>query len=384
MKVEREIAGIALPFMAGVLITAHAEQSFCIDYQAVSIISLGVTAMVLVWLLYRYRSADKDIAWREKWSDSSIRSVVCLGVFSCGVLSAATELFMGIEWPSSRSEIMARQIQSGLQLAIDSIPFQSTDTGALIKALLTGDRSSLSPAVTSAFRASGASHILALSGLHLGIIYMIFSKLSGILGNGRNARRYRSLILILLCGTYTMATGAGASIVRAFLFIFLTEIARLCGRGRSLSQLLFASLLLHLTISPLSVLSVSFQLSYSAMAGIAFIFPWVKGLWPEKDTAETTTGRHLSRAMRWIWTSAALSISCQLTTGPLAYIYFGTFPKYFLLTNLIALPLTGILIPCAALTLCLSAIGICPMIVVTLTERFSDTLTWALEVIATM
>ena len=201
MKVEREIAGIALPFMAGVLITAHAEQSFCIDYQAVSIISLGVTAMVLVWLLYRYRSADKDIAWREKWSDSSIRSVVCLGVFSCGVLSAATELFMGIEWPSSRSEIMARQIQSGLQLAIDSIPFQSTDTGALIKALMTGDRSSLSAAVTSAFRASGASHILALSGLHLGIIYMIFSKLSGILGNGRNARRYRSLILILLCGT---------------------------------------------------------------------------------------------------------------------------------------------------------------------------------------
>jgi competence protein ComEC len=62
------------------------------------------------------------------------------------------------------------------------MPFQSPDTGALLKALLTGNRSSLSPAVIEAFRTSGASHILALSGLHLGIIYAIFSKGLAVLG----------------------------------------------------------------------------------------------------------------------------------------------------------------------------------------------------------
>ena len=120
------------------------------------------------------------------------------------------------------------------------------------------------------------------------------------------------------------------------------------------------------------------------MAGIAYIFPWLKGLWAKPNDAQTAAGRIMVRAMRWIWNSTTLSISCQITTGPLAYIYFGTFPAHFMLTNLLALPLTGILIPFAVLTLSLSFIGICPEFIIQTTEGICLTLIRTLEIIATM
>ena len=88
--------------------------------------------------------------------------------------------------------------------------------------------------------------------------------------------------------------------------------------------------------------------------------------------------------MRWIWNSLALSISCQITTGPLAYMYFGTFPQHFLLTNLIALPLTGVLIPSALLTLCLSCLGCCPAWLAAITDFLAQTTIHSLHIISTM
>lgn len=377
MKVEREIAGFALPFAAGVIVTAYAGKSFCSGFHIISVYAFAAISIALICL--SSRRSRKDLA---------IEALICAGAIGCGALSAAAGLSADINPPASRLESLAEDFGSGMQRAIEAIKFQSPDAGALIKALLTGNRSSLSPAVTEAFRASGASHILALSGLHLGIIYVIFSKALVILGNGSHARRWRSGLVISLCGFYTLATGAGPSIVRAFIFILLNEIAGLSGRYNSLAQVLLASLILQLAFSPLSSITVGFQLSYAAIAGIAFIFPWLKSFWPEEDAEgenpSTAAGRMLTSAGRWIWTSAALSISCQLTAGPLAYIYFGTFPKHFLLTNLLALPLTGILIPSAVLTLFLSAIGWCPTSIIRITEFLADLLVWLLNVISTL
>lgn len=382
MRVEREIAGFALPFAAGVLITAYAEKSFCTDSQAVSYIALTAAVIVLPFLHFRER-----IGCRGRWRDFAIWLSIGLVAFGLGALSAATGISLSLDWPLSQLEFLAGRFGNGLQQTIDAMPFQDQDTEALIKALLTGNRDSLSPDVTESFRASGASHILALSGLHLGLIYLLFLKLLGILGNSIWARRCRSCLLILLCGFYTLATGAGASIVRAFLFILLSEAGKLSRRHTSLVQILFAALLLQLIVSPLSILSVSFQLSYAAMVGIAFVFPWLKGFWPEENNEKkcVSIGEKLIRKpARWIWNSAAMSISCQLTAGPLAYIYFGSAPKHFLLTNLLALPLAGILIPSAALTAFLSAIGCCPSIMTQAVEAIAGLLTWALEIIATM
>ena len=375
MDVEREIAGIALPFTIGAVITVCTVKSFCAGGFVVHELAFAACFVSLCGLLLRKRLS---------LGDGAVRTLLILSLCSCGALSGAVSAYHIPFADCSSVEEYAIGFGIRMQNIIDSIPFSSAQTNALLKALLTGERSTLSPELTEAFRDSGASHILALSGLHLGIIYGIFSKVLFFTGNSVAGRRMRSAVIVILCGFYTLATGAGPSIVRAFIFIFLGEAARMTGRLHGLRQLLMASLLIQVIIDPLSVRSVSFQLSYAAMAGIAFIYPWLRDFWPSGEAGDNSCGRALVRSMRWVWNSAALSISCQLATGPLAYLYFGTFPQHFLLTNLISLPLTGFIIPCALACLGLSGLGWCPTFVVSVTEWLVSLLTWSLEVIASM
>ena len=375
MDVEREIAGIALPFTIGAVITVCTVKSFCSGGFVVHELAFAACFVSLCGLLLRKRLS---------LGDGAVRTLLILSLCSCGALSGAVSAYHIPFADCSSVEEYAIGFGIRMQNIIDSIPFSSAQTNALLKALLTGERSTLSPELTEAFRDSGASHILALSGLHLGIIYGIFSKVLFFTGNSMAGRRMRSAVIVILCGFYTLATGAGPSIVRSFIFIFLGEAARMTGRLHSLRQLLMASLLIQVIIDPLSVRSVSFQLSYAAMAGIAFIYPWLRDFWPSGEAGDDSCGRALVRFMRWVWNSAALSISCQLATGPLAYLYFGTFPQHFLLTNLISLPLTGFIIPCALACLGLSGLGCCPAFVVSVTEWLVSLLTWSLEIIASM
>ena len=140
------------------------------------------------------------------------------------------------------------------------------------------------------------------------------------------------------------------------------------------------ALILQLTLFPLSAKSVGFQLSYAAMSGIAFILPGLKSFW----RGSIYDDRPFIRCIRRIWNACAMSISCQITTAPLAYLYFGTFPKHFLLTNLMALPLTGLVIPAIITTVVLESLGICPHFAVRLTEALISTLIYILDVIAGM
>lgn len=374
MNVARDIAGFTLPFAVGVLLTVYAGAAFFTGSSVIPLfILIGISIAAAILIMRRQLTLKPPI----------IQALIVISACLCGVLTGLTGLLSETEVPASGIEAIALRFCGRMQNVIDAIPFRSAETGALVKALLTGERSSLPPEMTEAFRDSGASHILALSGLHLGIIYGVLSWMMSILGNGMEIRRLRSVILIAVCGFYTLATGAGPSIVRAFIFILLGETARLTGRSHELRHILLASLLIQLVFSPLSARSIGFQLSYAAMAGIAYIYPWLKGLWPAGE-ALSPAGRLFGKCMRRIWNSLALSISCQITTGPLAYMYFGTFPLHFLLTNLIALPLTGILIPSALITSCLAAAGWCPPLIVTVTETLAQAMTWSLHVIATM
>jgi competence protein ComEC len=300
---------------------------------------------------------------------------LCLGIFcgECGKILSVSSL-------DSKLTIHAERYGKLLQKAVDSIPFACPDTNAVIKALLTGEKADIPPSVTAVFRDSGASHILALSGFHLGIIYGIVRALLSVLGNRRKALILRASATIAACGFYTMATGAGPSIVRAFLFITLHETASLTHRHHSTGSILLAALFIQLVISPESITSAGLQLSYAAMAGIAFIFPWLKGLWPGNPYKD----KGFTKEVRWIWNSAAMSISCQVTTGPLAWIYFQSFPQHFLLTNLIVLPLASLVIPAALATLTLHSLGCCPVILLNSTEFLVSTMITALEIIATM
>lgn len=370
MTVEREIAGIALPMAAGTAATVYAGISAG-DTTAHILIFIG-TALPLILLL-------SDI--RRSWSHIVIRFLLAAMTLAVGALCGMRSNETAISGQYGQAILeAAAEYGNRMEETVDLIPFEDTRTNAFVKAVLTGERNGMPQDVTDAFRDSGASHILALSGLHLGVIYMMISRLLSFLGYGLHARKIRATANILICGIYTLATGAGPSIMRAFLFIVINEAASLTGRYRSTGNTLMVALMIHLCIDPGSIRSVGFQLSYAAMAGIAFIYPAIKSMWPEGESSRP--GLAITVPARRIWNSAAMSIACQLTTGPIAYMYFGTFPQHFLLTNLIALPLTGIIIPASAMTLILYRAEICPDLLIRTTEWLTGLLIGALEIIS--
>lgn len=365
MGAGKEFEGFEPLFAAGVLAAVSVQAGPAAVYSIAS--AAHIVAISLACLLFSLRHTDS--------SPVRIMTAALLAVIS-GASCGLTGRIVGISGPANGPLIQAAgNIGAFLEDLTDSIGFQDPDTNALIKALLTGNRNDIPQSITRAFRESGASHILALSGLHLGIIYGIIRACLSILGNRKAARTVRSLIIMASCGIYTLATGASASITRALTFILLKETGKMAGRNISLKDTLMRSLLIQLTICPTDILDIGFQLSYAAMAGIVWIYPVLRKIWSEESG---------SGILKRVWESAALSISCQLTTGPLAYIRFGTFPQYFILTNLMALPLTGLLIPVSIATVLLTAAGHCPEFLIKVTEWTAGSLTGILEIISSM
>ena len=334
-------------------------------------IPVGLISSILLLLL------GLPFVFRERFSQagrSALMPLLLLSFFALGVFCSMVSS-CGTIHSRSFTEDFALRCVGTLRAHIDSIAFPSDGTSALLKAFLTGDRSDLSKETVSVFRLSGASHLLALSGLHIGIIYLIFDKLTYLMGRTPLARILRYAIIVILAGFFTLMTGASPSIVRAFLFIFIAETLRLAGRERKTSRVLCLALFIQLVISPESIKSVGFQLSYLAMAGIFLVYPFMEKWYPDGLKYDP---------LRWIWKTAAMTISCQLFTAPLAWHYFHSFPKHFLLTNLLALPLTSILMGTAILCLAWSALAPCPEIIIRATDFLAVALTKSLEIISGM
>ena len=350
MKNHSGIVYLSFPFAAGVAAAALAARPF-------GCALCSSAAVIVLFFLCIHQSG---------------RSELCMTLlfFFTGVLC----------WSSSYLCPPPPSVRNGYSGAIagilDRIPFEGEHSGPIIKALLTGDRSGLPKATVASFRRSGASHILALSGLHLGVIYVFIGNILSLLGNSRAARLLRGTLSITLCGIYTAATGASASTVRAFLFILINETGRsLSGRARSPLGTFCTALTVQLAWKPALIASAGFQLSYLAMLGITLLYPVLEPWYP---------GSSRKDPLRAIWKSAAMSVSCQLFTAPAAWIHFHSFPPYFLITNLITLPLTELVIVLAAIAAVLEFAGICPQALAFACGKLVQTLEFCLETIASL
>ena len=362
MTEERDIAGFASAFAAGIL-----SASF-IPYSQIHATGLSAPFFLLF---------DMSVLMSKRFGRSPFKfqlTVVISAAFLTGIrcwCSASACSVSSLDFPSALEDFSVF-LCNRFKSAIEAVPFSDPQSKAVLSAFLTGDRSTLSPELTEAFRRSGAAHLLALSGMHLGIIYAMLSKLLSTIGNKLYIKHLRSLIILIFCGLYTLGTGAGESITRAFLFILLNELGSMLHRKPRLKEIMMSALIIQLATGPTAIRSVSFQLSYAAMAGIVFLNPVLKGFWPNDGKGP----------IRKIWELASLSISCQLSTAPLAWTYFRTFPLNFLITNLIAIPLTSILIPLSIGTVCLYAAGICPDCIIRVTEALIALLCRSIETIA--
>ncbi len=313
MVVEKDIVAISIPFTAGVAMAAVWPPGGISPFWIAGGSCVGVSLLLFAYGRLRpYTGTVLALFW-------------LLGVFAFNSDSLVFPAGRPA-WPPAQRALAA------LLRAIDAGGLPHPETGALLKALLAGQRGGLDPETVRIFREAGASHLLALSGLHLGLLYGILQRLLSPLGHSRPAQLLRSAACVGASFFYLLMTGAAPSLVRAFLFICFNELSRLMpGRRRRPLNIFCAALVLQLTLTPDVIRNVGFQLSYLAMLGIQLVYPVLSSWYPPSSPRDP---------VRRLWNTLALTLSCQLFTAPLAWLRFGTFPRCFLLTNLGGLPLT--------------------------------------------
>ena len=251
-------------------------------------------------------------------------------------------------------------------------PAFSDETLGVLSALTLGDKRMLSEEVKGAYTDAGAAHVLALSGLHVGVIYaMLAFVMRGVIRR-RCMRWLRELVTIVVLWLFALMVGMSASVVRAVFMCTLYIWGGWISRENSSISVLSLAAFVMLLVYPFYLFNVGFQLSFMAMAAI---------LWLEPKMEILISSHSLHSLLAYPISIICMSLAAQFGTFPLVLHHFGSFPTYFLLTNLLV-------IPCLNLVLLLSvawwgmALADIPFsvqlsqLLQTLTEWMNDGLTW--------
>lgn len=207
---------------------------------------------------------------------------------------------------------------------------------AVVAAMVLGDKTQLDGAQREAYSLSGASHVLALSGLHLSIIFSFLNFVTF----RRRKKTVSSILLISAIWLYAFLVGLMPSVVRSAIMLSVMTLVGITGRNSfSLNVLSFAAIIM-LLLNPLSLYDIGFQLSFIA---VAFIVTFCRSV--TNIISVTWIINH--RILSWLWQLFVVSLLAQLGTFPLVLYYFGNLP-------LLSLPLSFIIIPATTLILYLS------------------------------
>ena len=218
----------------------------------------------------------------------------------------------------------------------------SSQDFALVAAMLLGDKSRLSQETKNEYAATGVAHVLALSGLHVSILISIVT----LLLSGMGKKKRGCVTLVLLWG-FAFLVGMPVSLLRVSLIFTMITIAQMIDRDTVPLNSLFAAALIILIFSPQSLYDIGFQLSFSAVFFIIVIMDIAQSRWYSAKVY-----RH--RFLRTLIEVPMVSLAAQLGTLPLILYHFGTFPVYFLITNLFVGLFATRILSFGALSLCVS------------------------------
>lgn len=241
---------------------------------------------------------------------------------------------------------LAIELRTRLLSILEDLEFEKEST-ALAAALLIGYDEYLDDDIRARFSGSGAMHILCVSGLHVGILFMLCNFIFGFLDKTRYGSQTKTILILLIIWLYALITGLAPSVLRASTMFSFMIIGKLINRKGNTYNSLAASAFILLFIDPNLIYNIGFQLSYSAVVAILYIQPKLYSLFYIKNFI-----------LDKIWALITVSIAAQLGTFPLAIYYFHQFPNYFLLTNIWVIPLAFIVVIGGLFVLLIGGLGL--------------------------
>lgn len=239
---------------------------------------------------------------------------------------SSKEVFLIKNDPPNLLLSWAYAIRSSIQQKINNYIIKDRER-AIFSALLLGIKDQLDHDIKTSYASAGAMHVLAVSGLHVGIIYYIILLLLRPVKEKQWGVIPFMLISLSVIWMYALVTGFSPSVMRAATMFSVIIISEAFNKRANIYNSLGVAAFLLIIIDPYIIYSVGFQLSFAAVFGIVFIYP---RLYRMLDVP--------TRAGNYLWSITCVSVAAQLATFPLSLYYFHQFPTYFLISNLLVIP----------------------------------------------
>ena len=224
------------------------------------------------------------------------------------------------------------------------------DELAVMNALLLGQRQEISKQLSDNYSKAGAIHILAVSGLHVGVILLILSFILKPLERINNGKLIKLVLVILSLWFFAILAGLSASVIRAVTMFSAIALGQFFNKRNAVEHSLIFSMFIILLWKPLFLFDVGFQLSYTAVFGIIWIQPVLYQLW-KPNFFIVDKG----------WQLITVSVAAQLGVLPISLFYFHQFPALFFISNLIIIPFLGVILGLGLVVLVLSYESILPL-----------------------
>jgi len=224
------------------------------------------------------------------------------------------------------------------------------DELAVMNALLLGQRQEISKQLSDNYSKAGAIHILAVSGLHVGVILLILSFILKPLERVNNGKLIKLVLVILSLWFFAILAGLSASVIRAVTMFSAIALGQFFNKRNAVEHSLIFSMFIILLWKPLFLFDVGFQLSYTAVFGIIWIQPVLYQLW-KPNFFIVDKG----------WQLITVSVAAQLGVLPISLFYFHQFPALFFISNLIIIPFLGVILGLGLVVLVLSYESILPL-----------------------
>ena len=224
------------------------------------------------------------------------------------------------------------------------------DELAVMNALLLGQRQEISKQLSDNYSKAGAIHILAVSGLHVGVILLILSFILKPLERVNNGKLIKLVLVILSLWFFAILAGLSASVIRAVTMFSAIALGQFFNKRNAVEHSLIFSMFIILLWKPLILFDVGFQLSYTAVFGIIWIQPVLYQLW-KPNFFIVDKG----------WQLITVSVAAQLGVLPISLFYFHQFPALFFISNLIIIPFLGVILGLGLVVLVLSYESILPV-----------------------
>ena len=266
---------------------------------------------------------------------------------------------------------MADQLRQRIGNELHKRNFEA-ESLSIIQALLLGERDNISDSTYDNYRDAGALHILAVSGLHIGIVLLMVQYLLRPLDLFPGGKLLKMVLTLILLWSYAVVAGFSASVIRAVtMFSFLSYSNYLNRPGISFNILALSMAFILLIIDPLYLFQPGFQLSYSAVFSILWLYPKLLTLVYPKTVLSSK-----------IWQLISVSLAAQAGILPVNLYYFHQFPALFLISNLIIVPFLGLILGMGFLMLALMLMDILPDLLVVLYDQLIISMNSLIEWVA--